>query len=74
MHGLEAEFWGRIDFVYLDIDNPENRGTMQKYGFTAQPLFVLVMPDGTAVKKLFGYHTQDELRSTLDELLTASGG
>ena len=74
MHGLEAEFWGRIDFVYLDIDNPGNGDMMRKYGFTAQPLFVLITPEGVAVKKLFGYQPEDDLRAMLNEYLSISGG
>jgi thioredoxin-like negative regulator of GroEL len=69
VHGLEAEYWGRIDFVYLDIDDGANRNIMRQYGFTSQPLFVLIAPDGTEIQRWFGYINGDELRQALDTYL-----
>ncbi len=72
VHGLEAEYWGRIDFIYLDIDNAANLDVMQRYGFTSQPLFVLVEADGTEVQRWYGYVQASDLRAAFDALL-ASG-
>lgn len=73
VHGLEAEYWGEIDFVYLDIDDPANQEVMRRYKFTSQPLLVLVEPDGTEVARWFGYVSEDEFKQALDDYL-ASGG
>lgn len=74
MHGLEAEFWGQIDFVYLDIDDPANSEVKDQFGFVAQPLFVLITADGEEVERWSGYVSADEFRVVFDELLAESGG
>jgi thiol-disulfide isomerase/thioredoxin len=71
VHGLEAEYWDRVDFVYLDIDDPANREAMNEYGFTAQPYFVLIEADGTVVQTWFGYTEADTFRTGLDSVLQA---
>ncbi|NOY98661.1 MAG: hypothetical protein GXP40_05590 [Chloroflexi bacterium] len=55
VHGLEAKYYGRIDFVYLDIDDPRNDALKKQFGFQYQPMFVLVDGDGTALKTWLGY-------------------
>jgi thioredoxin-like negative regulator of GroEL len=72
VHGLEAEYWGRIDFVYLDVDDPANRNVMRQYGFTSQPLFVLIAPDGTEIQRWFGYINEEELRQAFDVYLSTT--
>ena len=76
MHGLEAEYWDRVDFVYLDIDDPANQGVMQEFRFTAQPLFVLVSADRQQIQRWSGYQSADALSDGLDGYLEtlASGG
>ncbi len=74
VHRLEAEYWGRIDFVYLDIDDPVNQAIKDAYGFTAQPLFILVEPDGTEVRRWFGYTNEEEFRQAFDAYLEQAGG
>lgn len=73
VHGLEAEYWGKIDFVYIDIDNPNNQDVLKRYGFTAQPLFILIDPDGNEVKRWFGFTSDGDLRQAFNDYL-ASGG
>jgi thiol:disulfide interchange protein len=74
VHGLEGEYWGQIDFVYLDIDDPANRELMQRYGFIGQPLFVLIAPDGTEVQRWLGRVGEDEFREAFDAYLASAGG
>jgi thioredoxin-like negative regulator of GroEL len=74
VHGLEAEYWGKIDFVYLDIDDPTNQAMMRRFGFTSQPLFVLIMADGTELERWFGYTNVDSFKQPFDAHLAASGG
>jgi hypothetical protein len=73
VHGLEAEYWGRLDFVYLDREAPENREVVQKYGVTYQPVFILVDPDGGEVQR-WAIPDPDDLRAALDGYLASSGG
>jgi thiol-disulfide isomerase/thioredoxin len=69
VHGLEAEYWGKVDFVYLDIDDPDNDGIKQNYNYRAQPTFVLVAPDGTEIRQWYGYTAEEELSQAFDDYL-----
>ena len=69
VHGLEAAYWGQVDFVYLDIDDPANDGIKEIYNYRAQPTFVLVTPDGTEIQQWYGYTSEDELRRAFDNYL-----
>jgi thiol-disulfide isomerase/thioredoxin len=46
VHGLEEEYRGRIDFVYLDVSDPAVRRILPAFGFKATPHFFLRTPDG----------------------------
>lgn len=55
VHGLEEDYWGQIDFVYLDHLDSKNQDVMQRYNFVWRPTFILIEPDGTEVQRWFGY-------------------
>jgi thioredoxin-like negative regulator of GroEL len=73
VHGLEAEYWGRIDFVYLNREAPANASLVQQYGIRYQPVIILIGPDGTEVQR-WPYLDEDKLRAALDEYLASTGG
>ena len=54
VHGLEAQYSGKIDFIFLDIDDPVNADLMQSFGFRYQPMFILIDGDGNPLKTWFG--------------------
>lgn len=69
MHGLEEAYWGRVDFVYIDRENPANEVILKKYDNRAQPEFILIAPDGAEVRRWIGAPGEDELREALDSYL-----
>jgi thioredoxin-like negative regulator of GroEL len=69
VHGLEAEYWGRVDFVYLDIDNGTNGRLVRLYGGRSVPTFVVLAPDGALVGRWVGERTVQEMRDVLNYLL-----
>ncbi len=73
VHRLEAEYWGQVDFVYIDRENPDNQSVTQRFGIRGQPVFILLSPDGAEVERLFGYVSEEDLRSALDGILAAEG-
>ena len=73
VHGLEAEYWGRIDFVYLDREDPGNAAIVEQFGVVYQPVFVLLTAEGAEVQRWFG-GTEDTFRETLDAYLASTGG
>ncbi len=73
MHGLEAEYWGQVDFVYLDREAPDNAEVVGTYGIFYQPVFILIAADGTEVQRWFGAINADDLRAALDAYLASTG-
>ncbi len=54
VHGLESQYFGQVDFAYLDIDDSANSALMKEFEFRYQPMFVLVDGNGTHLKTWFG--------------------
>ncbi len=69
VHRLEAEFWGEIDFVYLDQYDTANREVFDRYGVLGRPTFILIDPDGTAVERWFGAIPEENIRAILTAYL-----
>ena len=60
VHGLEAQYYDQIEFSFLDIDDTATDSFKQQFGFTYQPMFVLLDTNGTPVKTWFGAVTTEE--------------
>ena len=69
VHGLEAEYYGRIKFNYLDADDPNTLNFQRELGFVYQPEFYLLDGNGNVLKKLVGPVSENEFRSLFDETL-----
>jgi thiol-disulfide isomerase/thioredoxin len=72
IHALEAEYWGKLDFVYLDREAPANSEVVATYGIASQPIFILVDANGNEVERWFGTVPEDTLRAAFDDYLAAS--
>ena len=71
VHGLESEYWGRVDFVYIDREDPANEEIVWQYGVRYQPVFFLIDADGNIVSQ-WTVKNEDEMRAELDSLLASS--
>lgn len=69
MHGLEAEYSGRVDFHFMDADDPATRDLQRELGFRYQPEFYLFDGEGNLVQQWVGYVDAEEFRSAFDQLL-----
>jgi len=69
VHGLEAQYFGQVDFSYLDIDDSRNAALKQQYGFKYQPQFVLVDGTGAPVKTWLGYVPASEFEAEFAKLI-----
>lgn len=69
VHGLEAEYFGRIKFNYLDADDPNTLPFQQTLGFVYQPEFYLLDGNGNVIQKLVGYVSQNQFRSLFNQTL-----
>lgn len=72
MHGLEAEYWGTVDFVYLDREAPGNAEVVERFGIRYQPVFVLLAPDGSEVTR-WTVLSEEDMRAELDVYLASAG-
>ena len=60
VHGLEAKYFGRIKFSYLDADDPNTLDIQRTLGFYYQPEIYLLDGDGNLLKKWVGYTTDQQ--------------
>ena len=63
VHGLEAKYFGRIKFNYLEISNPANADFIKYLGFRLRPSFYLLDGNGKILNQWIGYQTQDQFES-----------
>ena len=60
VHGLEAKYYGKIKFSYLEISNPENQDFIKYLNFQYRPSFYLLDAEGKILNQWIGYQTQDQ--------------
>lgn len=69
VHGLENKYGSCIEFVYLDIDNPDTRAAQTQYKFLGQPLLVLVDENGQELWRKFGFVSEEALETELGKVV-----
>ena len=69
VHGLEASYFGKVLFTYLDADDPRTRGFQHALGFRYQPEFYLLDANGKLLKKFVGFVSQAEFESAFSQHL-----
>ena len=69
VHGLEAKYFGRIQFTYLDADDSRTRDFQRTLGFNYQPEVYLLDGDGNLLKKWIGYTEQAEFEEEFAKYL-----
>ena len=60
VHGLEAKYFGKIKFSYLDADDPNTLDFQEALGFRYQPEIYLLDQDGNVLKKWVGYTSEQQ--------------
>ena len=69
MHGLEAEYYDRINFVYLDIDDPTNETFKDILDFRYQPQLILLDGNGQILYQWFGPIPREEFVLAFEDVL-----
>jgi thioredoxin-like negative regulator of GroEL len=72
VHGLEQQYTGRVDFLYLNVAETRNADAKRALGFTSTPHFFFLRRDGSPVREMQGVLPADSLRRALDALLADS--
>ena len=73
VHGLEREYWGQVDFVYLNTDKVVNAGLAFDYGLRGVPTYAFLEADGTVRKRWMGRVDPNTLRDFFDGYLIDHG-
>jgi thioredoxin-like negative regulator of GroEL len=69
VHGLEAKYFGKINFVYLDADDAGTRPFQQQLGFFYQPEVYLLDGDGLVLQKWVGFTPEEEFEAVFAQYL-----
>ena len=69
VHGLEAEYYEKVKFAFLDIDDPNNEDFKRALGFRGQPQFFLLDENGEILQQWYGSVSAEAFRTAFDEAL-----
>ena len=69
MHGLEAEYYDRINFIYLDIDDPANETFKDILDFRYQPQLILLDGNGQILYQWIGPISREEFVAAFEDVL-----
>jgi hypothetical protein len=69
VHGLEVEYYQRINFIYLDIDDPGTDPLKKELGFRYQPHFFLINPEGDIIQQWVGPVDAERFRESFNNVL-----
>ena len=70
VHGLEAKYFGRITFSYLDADDPQTDEFQRALGFYYQPEIYLLDADGNVLEKWIGFTSEADLEAAFAKYLS----
>ena len=63
VHGLEAQYYGKIKFSYLDASDPNTQEFQRTLGFRYQPEFYLLDGQGNLLQKWVGFVSQEQFET-----------
>ena len=63
VHGLEADYFGKIKFSYLEISDPLTYDFQDYLGYRVRPSFYLLDADGNILYQWIGSQTQEQLET-----------
>jgi len=69
VHGLEATYYGKISFAFLDADDPRTAEFQRVLGFRYQPEFYLLDANGKVLQKFIGFVSQAEFETAFAQYL-----
>lgn len=69
VHGLEAAYFGKVDFFYLDADDPATQPFQQQFAFRIQPHFTLLDGSGNIIKTWVGPVQEADFRAAFDDAI-----
>jgi thioredoxin-like negative regulator of GroEL len=73
VHGLEKQYEGRVDFLYLNIADARNDSAKRAFGFRSTPHFFFATAKGAVRDSMQGVVPADSVRAALDRLIGPDG-
>jgi thioredoxin-like negative regulator of GroEL len=73
VHGLEKQYRGRIDFLYLDVEDPRTAAAKARLGYQATPHFFTLTAEGRLVEKWQGVAEAGVVEGRLQQLVGEAG-
>jgi hypothetical protein len=70
VYGLEAQYVDRINFTYLDIDDPQTDQFKQALNYRVQPHIFLLDAEGHVVQAWLGRVDEAEFVSAFQKVLS----
>jgi len=67
--GIEKEYCDRVNFIYLDIDNPLTASLKQALHYRSEPHFFIVDSKGKVLREWVGYVSVEQLREAIEAAL-----
>jgi thioredoxin-like negative regulator of GroEL len=65
VHGLDDKWGDQIEFIYLDIDDPQTDVFKRQLGYRYQPHIFLLDADGQVVEQFIGYQDGQTLQAAI---------
>lgn len=65
VHGLQQQHRGKVDFLYLDVQDPRTLAAKQRLRFVATPHFFLLAPEGKVLGQWQGVQDKEVLAEAL---------
>ena len=69
VHGLEAKYFGRIQFTYLDAGDIGTDPFRRKLGYISQPEFFLLDANGSVLMRWFGGTSAEQFEEVFAQYL-----
>ena len=69
VHGLEAKYFGKVTFSYLDADDAQTQDFQRELGFYYQPEIYLLDAQGNVLEKWVGYTSEEDLEAAFAQYL-----
>jgi hypothetical protein len=69
VHGLEDQYGDRIQFAYLDIDDPANDRWKEALGYRNRPHYVLLDGEGNILQSWVGVVDEAEFVAAFEDAL-----
>lgn len=71
LQNLAQQFGADITFTRLDVDNPADTSTREKFGLFDRSQYILVDEKGEVVQRWFGLLREDEVASAISAYLSS---